>query len=145
MLAYRILCGVSGGAMLLVGLSAFFGFFVYQGPGSPGAGPLPIGPGGAYYLGALGCAMVAWGGALIGAARKPTAAPWIGTVTALGLVMSGLYRMVAWLVGDYAYLGEVLRVEAALFLLLALAFVWLRPTAADARAPLQTRAEAHAT
>jgi hypothetical protein len=35
--------------------------------------------------------------------------------------------MVAWIVGDYAALGDVLRVEVAIFLLLALALVWLRP------------------
>jgi len=135
MLAYRILCGVSGAAIALTGLAAFVSFFAYHGPGSAGAGPLPIGPGGAYYLGALGCAMVAWGGALIGAARDPAAAPWIATVTALGLVLSGLYRMVAWIVGDYAYLGHVLRVEAAVFLLLALAFVWLKPRRSHAATP----------
>jgi hypothetical protein len=29
--------------------------------------------------------------------------------------------------GDYAFLGNLLRVEAMLLLLVALAFVWLRP------------------
>jgi hypothetical protein len=36
--------------------------------------------------------------------------------------------MVGWFMGDYyAWAGDVLRYEAALFLVLALAFVWLRP------------------
>jgi len=128
-MAYRILCGVSGLLIVLLGIGAFFSFFAYHAPGSTGAGPLPIGPGGAYYLGALGCASIAWGGALIGAARRPGAAPWLATVTALALVMSAFSRMTAWLVGDYAYLGEALRIEAAVFLLMALAFVWLKPRA----------------
>ena len=39
-----------------------------------------------------------------------------------------LVRMPVWLVGDYAvWLGELARIEAAGPLLLALAFVWLRP------------------
>ncbi len=126
-MAYRILCGASGLVMLLLGVGAFVSFFLYHGPGSAGAGPLPIGPGGAYYLGALGCALVAWGGALVGAARRPAAAPWLASVTALALVMNAVVRMVAWVVGDYAYLGDVLRVEAAVFLMLSLAFIWLKP------------------
>lgn len=124
---YRILCGVVGSVLALFGVAAFVSFFSYHAPGSTGAGPLPIGPGGAYYLGALGAALVAWGGGLIGAARRPVAAPWLANVTAVALVMNALYRMMAWLVGDYAYLGEVLRVEVAIFLVLALAFVWLKP------------------
>jgi len=36
--------------------------------------------------------------------------------------------MVGWFMGDYhALAGDLLRYEAALFLALALAFVWLRP------------------
>jgi hypothetical protein len=42
--------------------------------------------------------------------------------------MCGLYRMLAWVVGDYhVFPGSILRAEAALFLVLALAFIWLRP------------------
>ena len=126
-MAYRILCAVTGGIIVVAGVVAFSSFFTYQAPGSDASGPLPIGPGGAYWLGSLGSALVAWGVALLGAARRPEAAPWLATGTAIALVMSALYRMMAWLIGDYAYLGNVLRVEAALFLLLALAFVWLKP------------------
>jgi hypothetical protein len=38
-----------------------------------------------------------------------------------------LYRIVGWVVGEYPNAADALRVEAAVFLLLALAFVWLRP------------------
>ena len=45
-------------------------------------------------------------------------------------MLSALYRMLAWITGDYAvWAGDALRVEAILFLLLALALVWLRPRA----------------
>jgi hypothetical protein len=52
----------------------------------------------------------------------------VGTATAFALVLMALYRILGWLMGDYAYLGDVLRGEAVFFLVLALAFVWLRPT-----------------
>jgi hypothetical protein len=54
----------------------------------------------------------------------------VGTASALGLVLAAIQRMVAWLMGDYALLGELPRIEAALCLLLALGFVWLRPAPA---------------
>jgi succinate dehydrogenase hydrophobic anchor subunit len=52
----------------------------------------------------------------------------VGSVTAFALVLSALYRMLAWLTGDYAaWAGETLRIEAIAFLMVALALVWLRP------------------
>ena len=48
-------------------------------------------------------------------------------------IMMALYRLWAWLMGDYHFLGNLLRVEAVIFLLLALAFVWLRPPKRDSR------------
>jgi membrane glycosyltransferase len=45
-----------------------------------------------------------------------------------------LYRMAVWVMGDVWWLGELPRIEAALFLLIALAFVWLRPTRAASEA-----------
>ena len=53
----------------------------------------------------------------------------MGTTTAFALVLMALYRIAAWFLGDYAFLGNILRVEAAVLLLLALGFVWLRPPA----------------
>jgi len=88
-----------------------------------------------YFVAFTGCALVAWGGGLLGAARRPEGSRALGTATAVGLVLAALYRMVAWLMGDYAFLGNLLRGEAALFLLLALAFVWLRPPAAPVQEP----------
>jgi hypothetical protein len=124
--AYRFLCGALGGVFVLVGLTCFAGFIAYHAPGSDVA--VPTGPTGFYFVAFAGCALVAWGGCLLGAARRPREARSIGTATAVGLVMCGVYRMLAWVVGDYyVFPGGVLRVEAALFLILALAFLWLRP------------------
>jgi len=117
---------VLGAAWILLGLMLFVSFFAYQRPGSEA--PFPTGPWG-HYLGAMaGCALVAWGGALFAAAREPALGRGVGMATAVGLVGMALYRMVGWLVGDYyAVAGDTLRVEAGIFLLVALALVWLRP------------------
>jgi hypothetical protein len=125
--SYRILSGAVGGLLLVFGLALFMAFFRYQAAGSPAAEPIPVGPGGVYFQAMAGCALVAWGGILIGAARRPQAAPWIASVTAFALVLNAIYRILAWLIGDYAFLGNLLRVEAGIMLLLALAFVWLKP------------------
>jgi len=124
--AYRFLCGALGGAIVVVGLTCFAGFFAYHRPGSDVA--VPTGPTGFYFVAFTGCALVAWGGCLLGASRRPEGARTVGTATAVGLVMCGFYRMAAWVVGDYyVFPGSILRAEAALFLVLALAFIWLRP------------------
>jgi len=125
--AYRALCGGLGGLLVVVGAAFFVGFFRALLPGGEVPGPLPVGPNGAYFIAFTGCALIGWGGGLLGAARHPEAGRTIGTATAVALVFSALYRIFGWFMGDYAGLGDLLRVEAAVFLLLALAFVWLRP------------------
>jgi hypothetical protein len=125
---YRFLAGVLGIAFVLFGLMLVMSFFGYQKPGStPG---IPTGPVGFYFVAFSGCALVGWGGGLLGAARQPQGGRTIGTATALALVLMSVVRMASWVIGDYyTWLGELPRVEAAFFLLLALAFVWLRPEA----------------
>jgi hypothetical protein len=112
--------------MVLAGLLLFVSFFGYHAPNSePG---IPTGPVGFYFVAFSGCALVGWGGSLLATARQPRAGRAVGTATAFALVLSAVYRMLGWVVGDYHVLaGELLRVEAGLFLLLALAFLWLRP------------------
>jgi hypothetical protein len=124
--AYRILCGLIGALLLLAGVALVVGFFRYHMPASAGA-PMPVGPWGAYFMAFTGSALCAWGGCLVGAARRPQDAPWIATATSFGLVLAAVYRIFAWVMGDYAEVGNLLRVEAAIMLLLALAFLWLRP------------------
>jgi hypothetical protein len=71
---------------------------------------------------------------LFAAARHPESARGIGTATAVGLVLAAVCRMAAWIVGDYyVFPGELLRAEAAAMLVLALAFIWLRPPPVERR------------
>lgn len=125
-IAYRWLAGGVGTLLAALGLASFWSFFAYQAPGS--AAPLPGGPFVHYFAGTAGCALIAWGGALASGSLRGDLARSLGTATAVALVLLAAMRMVAWLMGDYyAAFGELPRAEAAALLLLALAFVWLRP------------------
>jgi hypothetical protein len=124
--AFRLVAGATGLLFVVAGVGLYFAFFAYQRPGSEPA--LPMGPLGHYFAAFAGCALIGWGGALIAGARDLVTGRGIAPMTALGLALLALYRMVGWFMGDYyAWAGDVLRYEAALFLALALAFVWLRP------------------
>ena len=101
LLAYRILCGAVGGLLLLIGVTTFASFFGYHMPGGSSPEPFRLGPDGAYFMAFTGCGMVVWGGCLLACVRRPQAAPFIASVSSLGLVMMALYRIVAWVVGDY--------------------------------------------
>jgi hypothetical protein len=125
--SYRVLCGVVGLLLLILGLGSVLGAFAAMGPDGTPPGPIPVGPGGVYFIAFAGTALVAWGGGLLGAVREPEASRSLATATAVALVIGAVFRAFAWLMGDYAYLGNLLRVEAMLLLLVALAFVWLRP------------------
>ena len=126
---YRVLCGVCGAIFTFGGLALVLGFFRALAPGGEAPGPFVMGPSGVYFMGFAGCALIGWGGGLFGAARRPESARTIGTATALALVLAALCRIAGWVLGDFAYLGDVLRAEAFVMLLVALAFVWLRPRA----------------
>lgn len=124
--AYRWLAGVLGAALGAGGLALFASFFAYQAPGS--AAPLSGGPLVHYAAASAGCALVAWGGALASGALRGDLARTLGSATAVALVMLALLQMVAWFMGDYhGIAGDLPRKGAAGLLLLALAFVWLRP------------------
>ena len=125
--AFRLVAGATGLLFAGSGLALFVAFFAYQRPGSEPL--LPMGPLGHYFAAFAGCALVGWGGALLAGARDLATGRGIAPMTALALAGLALYRMLGWFMGDYyAWAGDLLRVEAALFLSLALAFVWLRPT-----------------
>lgn len=131
--AYRVLAGTLGVAFVVFGLVLTATFFGYQRVGSTPA--VPTGPVGHYFVAFAGCALIGWGGGLIGAARSPVANRAVSTATVCALILMGAVRIVAWAVGDYhAWLGGLPRLEAAFFLLIALGFVWWRPDdAAGAR------------
>ena len=124
--AFRVIAALTGLSFLALGGALFFAFFAYQRPGSEP--PLPMGPLGHYLAAFAGCALIGWGGALWSGARDLAIGRRLAPITALALALMALYRMLGWFMGDYyALAGDLLRFEAALFLALALAFVWLRP------------------
>jgi hypothetical protein len=115
-----------GSAFVLVGATSMLGFFAYHSPGSDVM--VPTGPIGFYFVAFAGFALIGWGGCLIGASKHPEIGRSVGTATAFALVLGAVIRMTAWYVGDYyVFPGEALRAEATAFLILALAFLWLRP------------------
>lgn len=83
---------------------------------------------GYYILGFAGTALVAWAGCLVGAVRAPARHRAVGTATATGLILGAVLRLLAWYSGEYRLAGEQLRIEAAVLVVLALGFVWLRPS-----------------
>jgi hypothetical protein len=127
---YRFVMGTLGIALFVFGAAMVAAFFLYQRPNSV---PLvPTGPVGHYFVAFTGCALLAWSGGLIGAAREPLASRSVGTMTVFVLILMALIRMVAWLIGDYAaWLGDLPRTEATALLLVALALIWLRPSPAE--------------
>ena len=140
---YRIVMGILGVSFFVFGVGMVAAFFLYQRPGST---PLvPTGPVGHYFVAFTGCAMMAWAGGLVGAARDPLASRSIGTMTIFVLILMALIRMIAWFIGDYAgWLGDLPRTEATGLLLVALALIWLKPTVAESRA-IEDAAAAAAT
>lgn len=125
-IAYRALSGILGVAFAAYGLLLFGAFFTYQRPASEA--PLPGGPWVHYFAATAGCALFAWGVALAAGAIRGDLTRSLGTATALALVMLAVMRMLAWFSGDYyAVTGDLPRFEAAVFLVAALGFVWLRP------------------
>ena len=130
---FRMLAGIFGGLLILSGLILTSAFFGYQQPDTtPG---IPTGPVGYYFVAFAGCALVGWGGGLIGVARDPSSGGSMTNATIVALVLMSIVRMTAWLIGDYyVWLGSLPRLEVALFLLIGLAFLWLRPSADQASA-----------
>ena len=85
--AYRLLAGILGALFIAGGLMLFAAFFGYQQPGAAAA--IPTGPVGHYFVAFTGCAMVGWGGGLLGAARHPAAAQHLGGHAQVGQLGAG--------------------------------------------------------
>ena len=117
--------------LVLSGLLLTLNFFGYQQPNT--VPRIPTGPVGYYFVAFAGCALIGWGGGLLGAARNPAANGAIITATISALILMSAVRMTAWVIGDYhMWLGELPRIESGIFLLIALGFLWLRPSAVQA-------------
>ncbi len=125
-LAYKTLCWIVGSIMVVGGLALVGVFVVSVTPGSSSPLPFPIGPQGYYFVAFSGSCLVAWGFCLFGAARGAGGRA-IGTATAIGLSLGAIYRLLVWTLGDFWWMGDTPRVEAIVFLVIALAFLWLRP------------------
>lgn len=129
---YQGLTGFLGLSMLLFGLALTGMFFGYQQPFSTPR--IPTGPVGFYFVAFAGCALMGWGGGLIGAARSPETSRTVTTISAWVLVVMAVVRMMAWVIGDYhMWLGSLPRIEAGVMLVVALLLVWLRPQSVDAK------------
>jgi hypothetical protein len=87
---------------------------------------------GHFVLGFTGVTLVVWAGCLVGVARAPEEHRAVGTATAAGLILAAVLRLLAWYSGEYRQAGDELRLEAAVFVVVALAFIWLRPARAGA-------------
>ena len=85
---------------------------------------------GYYMLGFAGAALCAWGGCLVAAARRPEHSAGTAIATAVAMILAAVLRLLAWYSGEYRLAADELRIEAAVLLVVALAFVWLRPAGA---------------
>lgn len=130
-LPYRVLAAVTAFFFFLFGFVFICGFIdraLFQ----VFARPLfDTDPWGYYILGVAGSALVVWAVALSTAVRRPDANPGVATATTVGLVLGAMLRLLAWYSGEYRQAGDQLRLESAIFLVLALGFVWLRPPRAE--------------
>ena len=130
-LLYRLLAAVTAGFCVLIGivfLSAFLDRALFQ----VFARPLfDTNYWGYYILAFAGSALIAWGGCLIAAVRRPEEASGVGTATAVALIVGSIVRLLAWYSGEYRTADDPIRLEAGVLALVALAFVWLRPPRRD--------------
>ena len=128
-LGYRMLAGLTVALLFLIGAALLRGFLLGTVmPGSPAElGPVQTHYWGFYMMGFAGAALWAWGACLVSAVIAPARARTVGTATAFGLVMNAIFRLIAWFSGEYAEVHNLPRIEAAIMLLLALGFIWLRP------------------
>lgn len=128
--AFRLLAALTMILCFLIGGVLLFGFFSnVLLPLSMQLLSLPISTDywGFYMMGFAGTLLITWGACLLAAVRAPAVSRGIGTATAVGLVVNAVFRMLAWFSGEYAEVGNLPRAEAAIMLLLALGFIWLRP------------------
>jgi hypothetical protein len=129
--AYRLLAGVTAALCFLVGM-VFIVAFLDRALFPVFARPLfDTDYWGYYILGFAGSTLVAWGGCLIAAVRDPQRSIGVATATTSALIIGGILRLLAWYSGEYRGAAEQLRLEAAVLVLLALGFVWLRPSRDD--------------
>lgn len=124
--AYGRLCGITGGALILLGfiLLAVMLFFL-----STGQSPIPADGVGHYFVAFTGSVLVAWGLSLQVASRDMALARILAPASAVGMALMAFYRFVIVLSSAdvRAWIGFIPMGEACLFGGLAIAFWWGRP------------------
>jgi formate-dependent nitrite reductase membrane component NrfD len=126
-LAYRVVAAVTASFLFLFGFVFLCGFIdraLFQVLAHP---LFDTDPWGYYILGVAGSALIVWSVALFAAVRAPALHPGVATATTVGLILGAILRLLAWYSGEYREIGDQLRLESGTFLVLALAFIWLRP------------------
>jgi formate-dependent nitrite reductase membrane component NrfD len=126
-LAYRVLAAVTASFFFLFGFVFLCGFIdraLFQVLARP---LFATDPWGYYILGVAGTGLIAWAVSLFAVVRAPTLHPGVATATTVGLILGAILRLLAWYSGEYRQAGDQLRLEAGVFVVLALGFVWLRP------------------
>jgi hypothetical protein len=101
-LAYRVVAAVTACFLFLFGFVFLCGFIdraLFQVLAHP---LFDTDPWGYYILGVAGSALIVWS-------------------------VGAILRLLAWYSGEYREIGDQLRLESGTFLVLALAFIWLRP------------------
>jgi hypothetical protein len=137
-IGYRLLCGVLALFCFVFGIAQLVSFFRnIMLPASMLQDPplIPTDYWGFYMIGFAGALLCTWGAILLSAIRSPASARGIGTATAFGLVLNAMLRIIAWFSGEFAEIGNIPRVEAAIMLLLAIGFIWMRPEPPDRTQP----------
>ncbi len=124
--AYGRLCGITGGALILLGfiLLAVMLFFL-----GTGQSPILANGVGHYFVAFTGSVLVAWGLSLQIASRDMDLARILAPASATGMALMALYRFVIVLSSAdvRAWIGFIPMGEACLFGGLAITFWWGRP------------------
>jgi len=124
--AYGRLCGFTGGALILLGITMLTTMLIFL---ITGHSPIPTGGVGHYFLAFTGSVLVAWGLSLRLASRNSELAYLLAPANAIGMALMAFYRSVIVLSSAdvRAWIGFIPMGEALLFGGLAIAFLWGRP------------------
>lgn len=124
--AYGKLCGITGGALILLGFILFIAMLIFL---NTGRSPIPSNGVGHYFVAFTGSVLVAWGLSLQVASQNIELARLLAPASAIGMALMALYRLVIVLSSAdvRAWVGFIPVDEAFLFSGLAIAFWWGRP------------------
>lgn len=124
--AYGRLCGITGGALILLGFTLLTVMLVFLGTGQS---PIPADGVGHYFVAFTGSVLVAWGLSLHVASRHMELARILAPANAIGMALMAFFRMVIVLSSAdvRSWIGFLPMGEALLFGGLAIAFWWGRP------------------